>query len=50
MVHDSLVYEGPEVLAEEAKVVIEDGFLRASRVFITNLDIPGEAEVMRTWH
>lgn len=50
MVHDSLVYEGPEAYAQEAKVVIEAGFLRASRMFIKNLDIPGEAEVMQRWH
>lgn len=50
MVHDSLVYEGPAALAGEAKAVIEDGFLRAARQFITNLDIPGEAEEMVQWH
>lgn len=50
MVHDSLVYEGPRVVADEAKAVIEEGFLQAARCFIKNLDIPGEAEVMERWH
>jgi DNA polymerase-1 len=50
MVHDSLVYEGPRPYAGEAKAVIEGGFLRAARQFITNLDIPGEAEEMVQWH
>ena len=48
-IHDELVYESPESLAEEAAAVVKEEMEKAAKLYITDMPVIAETKILDAW-